>query len=200
MVRSVLRRFLFLFVSLAAAGPFATAMSVRAPSFAALVAESSTIVRARVVSVDSRKVPTPAGDAIKTFVTLEVARPLKGAADRTVTLSFLGGQVGDERWEIPGMPQFTPGSEEYLFITTGSRICPLVGAAHGRYRILPAPATGQPYVARDNYAPLAQVADVSRPLDAAAPAPDPSHALSPARFEQLIAGELSRTTRPDPQR
>lgn len=174
-------------------GP-AVAMSVNPPSFSELVDESASIVRARVVSIESRRVPTPAGDAIKTFVTFRVDKALKGAPDGTVTLSFLGGQVGDERWEIPGMPEFEPGAEEFLFVTTDSRICPLVGAMHGRYRVLTAQKPNRPYIARDDRAPLVDVGDIPRPMDPhTVRTAEAGNAISPEAFEDLIAREVARS-------
>lgn len=172
-------------------------MSVTPPTFSELVGEAATVVRGRVTAIESRKVATPAGEAIKTFVTFTVDKALKGAPDRSVTLSFLGGQVGDERWEVAGMPEFQVGAEEFLFITPDARVCPLVGAMHGRYRVVAAEKSGRAFVARNDHTPLAGVGDVAQPLEpGTARAASAEEALSPEVFEQAIAAEVARSNQP----
>jgi hypothetical protein len=171
-------------------------MSVTPPSFAELVDEAATVVRGRVTAVQSRKVLTPDGEAIKTFVTFAVDKTLKGAPDRSVTLSFLGGQVGDERWEVAGMPEFQVGAEEFLFVTADAQVCPLVGAMHGRYRIVAAEKSGRAFVARNDHAPLTGVNDVAEPMEHdTARIAATNDGLSPEAFEQAIATEVARSTR-----
>jgi hypothetical protein len=195
-------------ISAALAAPFAAicavatlqplaAMSVRAPTFPELVAESSAVVRVRVASVTSQKVTTARGEAIKTFVTYDVAKSLKGSPSKQITLAFLGGQVGDLRLDVPGMPTFQVGAEDYLFISAKPSFCPLVGAMHGRYHILTAQKPGRPYVARDDRGALVDVRDIVRPMHASgATAQSVDRALSPEAFEQLIAAEVAQPTTP----
>lgn len=174
----------------------ATAMTVIPPSFPELVAESSTIVRGRVTELSARKVAGARGAMIKTFVTFRVSSALKGAnQNEEITLSFLGGQVGDERLEVPGMPAFDVGAEDYLFITTTGGICPLVGAMHGRYRLITPQKEGRPYVARDDHAPLVRVSDVIKPMQSAGSLralSDGSSALTPQEFEKLVVAEIKQ--------
>lgn len=172
-------------------------MSVTPPTFSELVGEAATVVRGRVTAIQSRKVLTPTGEAIKTFVTFTVDKALKGTPDRSVTLSFLGGQVGDERWEVAGMPEFQVGAEEFLFITPDARVCPLVGAMHGRYRVVASEQSGRAFVARNDHAPLTRVGDVAQPFEpGTARTASAAESLSPEAFEQAIAAELARTARP----
>ena len=173
------------------------AMSVRAPTFPELVAESSLVIRARVAAVTSQKVATTQGEAIKTFVTFDVAKSLKGAPSKQITLAFLGGQVGDLRLDVPGMPTFQVGAEDYLFVSPKPSLCPLVGAMHGRFRVLTVQKAGRPYVARDDHEALVDVRDVVRPMHAVvSTAQSIDHALSPEAFEQLIAAEVAHPTTP----
>lgn len=183
----------------------AHAMSVQPPSFSELVAEADNVTRASVKHVESRFVPGPDGQRLlKTFVTFSKLKTLKGAAPEEFTLEFLGGEKDGERWTIPGMPQFEPGDEEFLFPTAGPSICPLVGAMHGRYRVLTDPATQRRYVARDNLEPLASTDDVSRPIDpdgaTIRSATDTARALTPDEFERRIVDHLKRPSRPLPAR
>lgn len=181
----------------------AHALSVIAPTFPELVAEASTIVRGKVKAISSRKVAGARGELIKTFVTFEVSSALKGARDaEEVTLSFLGGQVGEERLEVPGMPAFNVGAEDYLFINARNRICPLVGAMHGRYRLVTPQKAGRPYVAREDHAPLVEVSDVIKPMRESsavnALSAATERALSPEEFEQQIRAEIAQPTPSQP--
>lgn len=195
-----------LFLALAGVSTFsAHAMSVQPPSFNELVAEADNITRARVKHVEARFVTAPDGQRLlKTFVTFAKLKTLKGAAPEEFTLEFLGGEKDGERWTIPGMPQFESGDEEFLFPTAGTSICPLVGAMHGRYRVLTDPATQRRYVARDNLEPLASTDDVSRPIDpdgaTIRSSADAAHALTPDEFERRIVDHVKRPSRPQPAR
>jgi hypothetical protein len=178
--------------------PGSKAMTVIPPTFAELVAESSTIVRGTVKEIRSEKVPGARGALIKTFVTFRVSSALKGAQlNQEVTLSFLGGTVDDERMEIPGMPSFEVGREDYLFVSPKKGICPLVGAMHGRYRLITPQKDNRPYVAREDHTPLVRISDVVLPMrsnsDAAGlnAAPD---AITPAEFEKSVLNEIARSS------
>lgn len=179
----------------AVAVPSVSAMSVVPPTFSELVAESATIARARVSNVTCRRVSTPQGETIKTFVTFEIAKSLKGTPATKLVLSFLGGQVGLDRLEVPGMPQFQVAAEEYLFVSGKPSICPLVGVMHGRYRILTAQKEDRPYVARDDRSALVQLGDVALPmrrLPGQIAAASVSRAISPEAFEAAILAEVAQ--------
>lgn len=178
----------------------AFAMSVRPPTFPELVAEASTVVRVRVVRIDSRAVIAPDGQrVVKTFVTFATIKPVKGESAKEFTLSFLGGTAEGETLEIPGMPVFRPDDEEFLFTTGKQTICPLVGAMHGRYRVLNDAAAGRRYMARDNSEPLTATAEVIEPNEPPAPnrrsAAAIAAALTPEQFEQAVLAEIAHPTR-----
>lgn len=184
-----------LFVALLTFLPRASAMSVRAPTFPELVAESSAIVRARVVQVASRRVESPQGDLIKTFVTFEVSQSLKGTDTRKIVLAFVGGQVGLDRLEVPGMPQFQRDADEFLFISDQPGICPLVGAMHGRFRVVTDQKAGRPYIARDDRSALVHLGDVALPMHGSGiQAASIASALSPDAFAAAIAAEVAHPT------
>ncbi len=124
---------------------------------------------------------------------------LKGQPAATFTLSFLGGTVGAESLSVPGMPEFTSGDEEFVFATAGESICPLVGAMHGRYRVLHDPVDAHAYVARDNLAPLTSTDQVGAPMEGGAVTLNTSAALTPEAFEQRIASEVAHPTNPAPR-
>ena len=184
------------------AAPTARALSVIPPTFAELVAESESIVRAEVTALRSAHDGDSPGRPIRTYVTFEVVRALKGvtpAAD-TLTLVFLGGTVGPDTLSIPGMPAFSLGDREILFVArNGKTYCPLIAAGHGRYRILRDAATQRDYVARENRTPLEDPEEVVLPLagsDVVARLKSPARALSPEDFETRISRAVTGPTVP----
>lgn len=172
------------------------ATTVTPPTFAALVTEAESIVRAKVVAVQPAWAASPQGRVIKTFVTLQVERWLKGNGAAQLTLQFLGGELDGEELRVAGMPRFHEGQTTILFVSgNGVRFCPLVGMMHGRYHVLPDPDGAREYVARDDGVPLVSEHDVQ--LRQSANAVEArfkpvSAALSPADFEQKIATEHAR--------
>lgn len=184
--------------------PAARATSVIPPSFAELVGESDAIYRGRVTAVQARRVERADGEGsvIKTFVTFAVERVLKGPEQREVTLEFLGGTVGDETMTVSGMPKFSVGAREIVFVQkNGIQFCPLVALAHGRYRVLRDEATAREHIARDNGLPLTNVAEVELPITtlpdpvrAASAASASARALTPDAFEASITSEVQRPT------
>ena len=196
-------RIALLFLILATA-PLLRATTVVAPTFAELVSEADTIFRGRVTSVQARRVASTddAGPLIKTFVTLTVERMLKGTAPQEVTLEFLGGTVGADSLVVTGMPKFSPGTREIVFVQrNGVQFCPLVAMRHGRYRILRDEVAAREIMVRDNGLPLTDPAEVLLPLDdlpapvrAANASSAAARALSPAEFEAAITAETGRTS------
>jgi hypothetical protein len=169
--------------------------TVVAPTFAELVDEAQTIVRARVIELHSAWADSPQGRVIKTHVTFRIEKQLKGGATPELTLSFLGGELDGQGMRVAGMPQFTVGQTEILFIAgNGVRFCPLVAMMHGRYHVQTDAATGREYMARNDGIPLLSEHDVQLPQDGnplERPLKPVSAALSPAAFEQRIVSQIS---------
>lgn len=141
------------------------ATTIIAPTFPELVAKSDTVVLGEVTAVTSELVTRGAERAIFTRVTLVVRDAIVGSPPTALTLEFLGGTVGELTMEVDGIPLFAVGRTEILFVqNNGRQICPLVGMAHGRYKIERDPATGSELVKRDNGAALTDLAQVSLPL------------------------------------
>ena len=187
-------RLLAALLTLLSALPALRAMSVIPPTFAELVAEADVIVRARVVSLQPYLDRTPAGEVVRTRVTFEVEATLKGRHQGGLTLEFLGGEVDGRGLRVPGMPTFASGATELLFVTRqGAGLCPLVAAAHGRYRVLTDRTTGREFIARNDSTPLASEHDVQLPFSNAAALVRPGSAgLSPTVFSARILAELER--------
>jgi hypothetical protein len=137
---------------------------------------------------------------IKTFVTFTVEKRLKGEPAAEIVLQFLGGEIAGESMQVQGMPQFTEGEREILFIAgNGVRFCPLVALMHGRYRVLVDSQTAREYVARDNRVPLRSESDVQLPPIASvvtARLASPLTALTPEAFEEKISAEISHRALP----
>lgn len=188
------------FLLLLAVAALARATTVEPPSFAELVAEAESIYRGQVTAVQSRRVASPTGASIiKTFVTFAVERTLKGSAQPEVELEFLGGTVGEDSLEVAGVPQFTVGQREIVFVQkNGRQFCPLVRVMHGRYHVERESATGRDFVSRDNRELLTDVSEVALPIahhaTAAAVRSDTSRALSATTFESSIAREVQTPT------
>lgn len=177
------------------------ATSVVPPDFPALVAEADAIYRGQVTAVEARRVEGAAGGSvIKTFVTIEIRRTLKGPEQKEITLEFLGGTLGDETIEVSGVPKFTAGELGIVFVQqNGRQFCPLVRLGHGRYHVARDAAKGQEFVQRENRAPLRDVAEVEIPIRdtpaIAASRASSADALSVADFEAQVIAEVRQPSR-----
>ena len=171
------------------------ATSVIPPSFPELVNEAEFIARAKVKSVRCAWVDSPQGRIIKTYVTLEVQKRLKGEPPSEITLQLLGGELDGQSMRVAGMPQFTVGEIEIVFVKgNGVRFCPLIGMMHGRYHVQ-SDATRGEYVARSDGVPLENESDVQLPQGQSAVVDrlkSVANALSAQSFEQKIAHEVTR--------
>ena len=178
-------------------GPRCEAMSVVPPSFSTLVQSAEQVVRAEATASESRWDATPqGGQVIHTYVQFRVLRTLKGAAQETLTIRMLGGQVGPTAMEIPDMPSFQVGSRYILFVAQNGRaFCPLVGVLHGAYQVVTDQATGAERVVRANGEPLASPAGVSSPIEPSIRASGAGlgGAMGREDFEAAIIKELGDT-------
>ncbi|PTX97709.1 hypothetical protein [Opitutus sp. ER46] len=187
------RRLLAASVLVLAAGA-AHALTVVPPTFDELVAKANVVVRGVVTKVEAKTVETSQGTAIKTYVTFKVERTLKGTTEDEVTLQFLGGKVGRRTLKVVGMPTFSVGDREIVFVGDNGRvICPLIAAGHGRYRLETDPATKVEHVARENHAPLASTAEIAAPLDHSTAALSSSAAMTREDFESRIIAAVSNS-------
>lgn len=196
-------RFRLLFLVLLPLASLGRATSVIPPSFPELVEEADGIYRGRVTDIQARRATAPDGTVIiKTHVTFAVERTLKGATRGEITLDFLGGTLGDDALVVTGMPKFSLGATEYVFVQrNGVQFCPLVAMGHGRYRVMRDPTTAREYLIRDNGVPLTDLAEVEIPLlalpapvRAAGAASAIARALTPAALEVGITAEVQRPT------
>ncbi len=113
---------------------FVSATSVVQFSFDSLCETSAKI--AHVKCVGSRSIV--AKDGIRTETRFVVTEGIKGEIGREIVIALPGGQVGDSRVSVPGMPIFQEGDETVLFLSgpdgTGSPWP--VGLGQGCYQVL----------------------------------------------------------------
>jgi hypothetical protein len=176
------------------------AMSMHPISFSVLVSNSTQILRVQVTDVSSRWDVSPNGRVIHTYVACNILRTLKGNPESTITLRFLGGQVGDVHMEIPEMPSFQVGETYVVFVALNNEaFCPIVGVINGSYPLLKDASTQVEHVLRGNRQPLASVDDIALPLIASNRQPWSHPAagsgLSRAEFEDAIVMEASHANK-----
>jgi len=129
----------------------ANAAAVGPAGLAELVARAERIVVSEVVDVRSELRQTRDGQLPFSLVTLRVVRTLKGTPSVQLLIEVPGGEIAKsgntrpgERLKIVGMPSFTVGDRDVLFLASRGALSPLVGLGRGRYRAVPGPAgTGE---------------------------------------------------------
>ena len=177
-------------VLVACAAPASQATTVVPPTFTELVARAQTVFVGQTLDVESRWVSTASGKVIVTLVTFKVEQTIKGELGGQTVLEFLGGTVGEDRMDVSGMPKFRVGDDDVLFVDESGRpMCPVVGMAHGRFRILEDPETGRLSMARYNFEPLAGVSDIGAAKTARITS---AKALTLAEFSDAIDKEARR--------
>jgi hypothetical protein len=142
-----MRRLRHAFVLLALFAVPAAATQVQHLDTRDLTQTSSDIVVGRVQDVK----PHWNADHTKIFtdVTVQVSQTLKGVSTPAVTLTQLGGTVGDLRYEVEGCPAFAPGEEALLFLWRDSKgRAQLNGLGQGKFEITRDAKTGARMVQR----------------------------------------------------
>lgn len=173
------------------------AVSVLPPNFTELVTGATQIARVRVIEITVRWDESAQGPVIHTYVKAETLNAIKGVSQGTITLRFLGGQIGDVSMQVADMPEFEVGQAYILFIAGNHQaFCPLLGVMHGSYPLVLDAATQSERVTRSNRQPLASIDDVALPLiQSNHPAFRPSGGgLTVGEFEAAIRREISRVS------
>jgi hypothetical protein len=172
----------------------AHATTVIPPTFAELIAQAGRVMVTEVIDAEPRRVMSPSGPIIVTEVTFRIVRTLKGEAQSTTTLEFIGGTLGEETLEVTGMPKFRIGDRDVLFVAGERQVSPLVGFMHGRFRITIDPATMTEYVAQYNFQPftIQELGVSAQPARQA-----PRRAIPLSDFEnQIVRAVRTRTPQP----
>ena len=137
---------IFASLFLISTSPPARATTVVKMPFETVVAEADRIAVCEVIDMTTSLKPQTRNPV--TRVTFEPVEWWKGdSQERTVTLEFLGGPIGDGRiLLVAGMPQFKEGKRYVLFWRDGDEWAnPLVGWHQGQYDVIEG-ADGQLYV------------------------------------------------------
>jgi hypothetical protein len=152
------------------------------PTFDTLVSRAGTIFVGEVIDVRGEWESTPEGRSIITLVTFRVSDVWKGTVGPVTQLEFLGGTIGDVSMVVAGMPRFTLGQRDVLFVgTTARAISPLVGFMHGRMRV-ERDGSGVERVRTFDGQPLGSVAHIGPQREAARLA-----GVTPMRLSDLAA-------------
>jgi hypothetical protein len=109
------------------------ATTVRHLSFDDLVAKAEVIVTGQVI--DSRTYRTGDGKLILTSYTVQVGENIKGKAPATLTVTTVGGKLGNTVLRVSGMPQFQAGENAVLFLERSGAYTTVVGLNQGKFSI-----------------------------------------------------------------
>jgi hypothetical protein len=184
---SRMRRCLATLAWLLFASRLATATTVVPPTFEALVAEADAVFEGEVLDVRSQVVASGTSEAITTQVSFRVAKTHKGSPGPVTVLEFLGGTVGNRTFVVDGVPQFTIGDRDILFVNQHERlISPIVGFHYGRFKIAPGVGGAPRRVFGHHGGPL------SMQMPAGAAAPRIALPMSVPDFEGAITSEIAR--------
>jgi hypothetical protein len=111
----------------------AHATTVRRLSFDDLVSKSEIIVSGQVT--DSRTYRTSDGKLILTSYTVQVGETIKGKTPPTVTVTTVGGRIGNTILRVSGMPQFQAGENTVLFLERSGAYTTVVGLNQGKFSV-----------------------------------------------------------------
>lgn len=134
----------------------AAATTVIPKDFRALCAEADLVFVGTVSAVRSQWAE-PDRHAIETLVTFSVLTWMRGGDTPAVTLRFGGGQVGDIRAEVVGMPHFAAGDHLVILARQEHSMSPIVGFSQGYFRVVEGPAG--PVVLNAGGQPVIQAGD-----------------------------------------
>ncbi len=102
-------------------------------SFDDMVKKAQSIVHGRVRS--ARTHWSEDGRLILTTYTIDIDETLKGAADKSIELTMIGGRIGDLTVFVAGMPSFSVGEESVLFIEKAGSGSSVVGLSQGKFSV-----------------------------------------------------------------
>ncbi len=141
MVRARVGLLLLLLAGLAIGGLLlraASATVLREVAFEAQSASADRIFVGTVRSVESR--PNPAAPRyLETLVAFAVEEIIAGDVASPLTLRFSGGQLGDVRQSVDGLPELAVGERYVVFLERDQEpplVSPVVGFNQGLYRVV----------------------------------------------------------------
>jgi hypothetical protein len=164
------------------------ATTVIPPTFDQLVGDAEMIFEGTVSAMHSEWAGQGSERHIVTFVTFKIQDAIKGAPGPETTLRMFGGTIDGQTIEVADAPRFKVGDRDILFVEhNGTQFIPLVGIMHGRFHVQTDGTGLNEIIAKDNGAPLAQVAKLGQDENAAIS----GKALSKAEFKAAIRQKLA---------
>jgi hypothetical protein len=116
----------------------ATATTVVRKELGSLCAEADLVFVGTVSGVRSQWADDRQ-QAIETFVEFADLDWLRGGDAETLTMRFGGGQVGEVREHVVGLPVFSAGDRVVIFARTERSVSPIVGFNQGYFRVVDSP-------------------------------------------------------------
>jgi hypothetical protein len=116
----------------------AEATSVKSLDLKELAEQASLIADVNVTATQSYWAAPSAGSAIRTRVTFTVNKLVKGRTSSPFTLEYLGGQVGNQKMAVAGMPIPNVGERLVIFAHGPSTtyVSPFIGFDQGALRVI----------------------------------------------------------------
>jgi len=183
-----LRSFFLLCCLVLLALPSARATTVIPPTFDELVTNAEMIFEGTTTAMRSEWAGQGSDRHIVTYVTFKVEDAIKGALGAEYTIRMFGGTVDGQTMEVTDAPRFKVGDRDILFVEhNGTQFIPLVGIMHGRFHVLSDETGVNEKIAKDNGAPLANVAKLGQDENAAVS----GTALSKAEFKSAIRQKMA---------
>src|SRR5690242_17355171 len=115
----------------------AHASTARTLSLAEMSQSAEVVADVTVQSLQSYWAAPGGVKAIRTRVAFVVNQIIKGNPGKSLSLEFLGGQVGSQVLKVPGLPRFSPGERYILFFAGPDKalVCPVLGLDQGAMRV-----------------------------------------------------------------
>ena len=110
------------------------ATTVRSLSFDDLVSKAQSIVAGHTVDVQTFR--TADGRLILTNYTFEVEQTLKGSESGRITITTVGGRVGNTILRVAGMPSFAVGESAVVFLEKSGQYNTVVGLTQGKFSVV----------------------------------------------------------------
>src|SRR5262245_32730012 len=171
------------------------ATTVIPPTFEEMTDRAELIFVGKVISSQAEWRTVGANRVIFTMVAFETVEVLKGKADKSVTLQFLGGTVGEVTLEVAGVPKFNAGERVILFVeNNGFQFCPLVGVFHGKFGLRKDEKSGREIVYMHHGKPLRDVGEIGTGKGAEF-APKRAEVAIPANRELMTVDEFKTKVR-----
>lgn len=179
----------------------ARATTVIPPTFEEMVDRADLVFVGNAVSSRSEWRTVGTNKVIFTLVEFETQEVLKGKADKSVRLQFLGGTVGEVTLDVTGVPKFKAGERVILFVEkNGVQFCPLVGVFHGKFTMHKEEKSGRDIVLKHDGKPLRDVAEIATgdgaefgPKRSTVSVPADREPLSVDDFKAKVSEHLSKS-------